>query len=119
MPDPHPFAIANSDPAAVEVIIAGAPYSYPPGYGMGSCAPHDATVGPTCANADGSVKADAPSWCSSNWCFVDPAACTGLAADSTEPAASSYFHRDGENAAFYCECSAVLACTALNTATVR
>jgi hypothetical protein len=103
MPDPHPFAMAGSDPATVSVTISGATVAYPPGYGIGACAPHDQLLGPSCANADGSVLDDAPSWCSSNWCFVDPDACTGLAADSTEPVASTYFHRDGEDAVFYCK----------------
>eukprot|EP01044_Picomonas_judraskeda_P019410 COSAG03_NODE_4089_length_1689_cov_1.454088_2_plen_377_part_00 len=108
MPDPHPFAIDASDPPMVTVTIGGESYPYPAGYGIGACAPHDQTQAPSCANADGSVKADAPSWCSSNWCFVDPAACTGLAADSTEPVESTYFHVDGQEATFYCECSADL-----------
>lgn len=102
MPDQHPYAVAGTNPPMVNVSIGGQFYNYPAGYGIGSCAPHDQVLGPTCANADGSVKADAPSWCSSNWCFVDPNACTGLDADSTEPVASTYFHRDGVPAEFHC-----------------
>jgi hypothetical protein len=98
MPEPHPFAIAGSDPAAVAVTIGGEQWSYPPGYGMNACAPHDQLTAPSCANADGSVLADAPSWCSSNWCFVDPATCTGVGDDV---APSSYFHVDGQDPTFY------------------
>jgi hypothetical protein len=96
-PDPHPFAIANSDPPQVTVTIAGAGVPYPAGYGMNACAPHDELLPPSCANDDGSVKTDAPSWCSSNWCFVDPANCAGVDA----PVESSYFHVDGQDATFY------------------
>jgi len=97
MPDPHPFAIAGSDPAAVAVTIGGELFNYPPGYGMTACAPHDQVLPPSCANADGSVMADAPSWCGSNWCFVDPNNCEGVA----EAVPSTYFHVDGQAATFY------------------
>ena len=64
---------------------------------MAACAPHDQVQAPSCANADGSVRADAPSWCASNWCFVDRDNCDGVA----EAAPSSYFHVDGQEATFY------------------
>ena len=57
------------------VTLEGADYAYPWGYGMGNCAPHDYDMAPYCADAQGIVLANAPSWCQSNWCFVDAANC--------------------------------------------
>ena len=106
-PVPHPFAIADSDPPTVTVTIGNTTFPYPAGYGMVACAPHDQLQAPSCANADGSVLDDAPSWCASNWCFVDPAACTGVG-DPPDVAPSSYFHVDGQDPTFhysYATCS--------------
>ena len=39
-------------------------------YGSGKCAAHDVSLPPSCAGDD------APTWCSSAWCWVDSAKCT-------------------------------------------
>ena len=78
-------------------------YEYVLGYGSGACAAHDATHAPYCSDANGTPLANAPDWCQSSWCWVDPANC--VLADENGNAisavASSYFHRDGEEAARY------------------
>ena len=93
-PVPHPYALDGEDAGSVGVSIGGAIVAYPTGYGMSACAPHDSVLGPSCADETGAPFADAAAWCSSNWCFVDPANCEGVDGDVT---ASSYFHRDGED----------------------
>ena len=62
-------------------------YPYPTSYGMDVCASHDQLLQPYCADADGFVLANAPDFCGSKWCFVDPNKCD-LAYDP-----SSYFHQ--------------------------
>ena len=93
-PVPHPYALDGEDAGSVGVSIGGEIVAYPTGYGRGACAPHDSVLGPSCADETGAPFPDAAAWCSSNWCFVDPASCEGVGGDVT---ASSYFHRDGED----------------------
>jgi len=78
------------------IITGGAEYTYPLYYGFGQCTDHDATLPPDCANDDGEPLSNAPDWCASEWCFVDPDTCTG-----TEVTASSYFSREGEDDVFF------------------
>ena len=49
----------------------------PPGafYGGDSCINHDEKLPTTCADDTGNPLADAPSWCSSAWCWVNPDNC--------------------------------------------
>ena len=79
-----PFMNTAGD--AFVVALGGADYEYPLGYGLGACGPHDAMEAPYCADATGAMLADAPGWCTSNWCFVDVDNCVGYTPDN-----SSYF----------------------------
>lgn len=95
----------NADGTYLEVPLGAnaTVYLYALGYGSGSCAAHDATHAPYCADANGAPLADAPDWCQSSWCWVDPDNCQ-LAEDDGTPipaVPSSYFHRDGQNASRY------------------
>mmetsp|Transcript_34317 Transcript_34317/g.90591 ORF Transcript_34317/g.90591 Transcript_34317/m.90591 type:complete len:554 (+) Transcript_34317:113-1774(+) len=56
---------------SVNVQHNGVKYCYPKDYGASQCRAWDYTLGPDCADASGNVKADAPDWCSAQWCFVD------------------------------------------------
>ena len=44
-------------------------------YGTESCAAHDTSLQPYCADAAGRPLADAPSWCANRWCWVDQNNC--------------------------------------------
>ncbi|CEM35380.1 unnamed protein product [Vitrella brassicaformis CCMP3155] len=50
-------------------------YRYPGDYGV-SCATHDRLLPPFCANAEGAVRSDAPTWCHDEWCWIDDNDCT-------------------------------------------
>ena len=51
----------------------------PAAYGLNSCAAHDLAT-PYCQpGPDGKPP---PSWCYSNWCYVDPEACMSLTSAS-------------------------------------
>ena len=91
-------ACVAGDNCAYTEFAAATVYPYPLGYGSGSCAPHDFELQPSCADANSQVLADAPSWCQSNWCWVDPDNCV---LDDAEAVASSYFHVDGQDASRY------------------
>jgi hypothetical protein len=85
----------NTDTGMLTLTLGGVDYPYPTSYGMDLCAPHDQLTPPSCADADGVALADAPDWCASRWCYVDPDNC-----DITfDP--SSYFHREGEDVVLY------------------
>eukprot|EP01043_Picozoa_sp_COSAG02_P021294 COSAG02_NODE_1079_length_14711_cov_86.326512_4_plen_507_part_00 len=96
-PPVEEFLIADGSPN--EGLLAARPdgetiIPYPTFYGK-YCGPHDATTEPYCAGATGDPLPDAPSWCSSSFCWVDPTNCdTGA-----EP--SSYFHVDGHEPVLY------------------
>ena len=49
----------------------------PPGafYGGDTCMNHDVNLPTTCADDTGKPLAEAPSWCSSAWCWVNPVNC--------------------------------------------
>ena len=77
---------------------------YPVEYGT-NCAAHDVETEPYCADATGAALTDdpttadtdesAPSWCTSEWCWIDPASC------DLDNDPSSYFHIDGVDATLY------------------
>ena len=109
LPDPHPWASGNAgkvnaettaakaadgDDAAVEQVLT----EYPEAYGFGSCSAHDAGKAPSC-----SVDSP-PSWCASEWCFVNPAC------DNDDTKLSSYFPSTDDNVSpsfSYAACGAV------------
>ena len=68
-------------------------HPYPTSYGT-NCATHDVATEPY-ADASGAPLADAADWCSSSWCWVDPANCD----IQSDP--SSYFHIDGQEAVLH------------------
>ena len=56
---------------------------YPASYGSSNCAAHDLPLTPECTRLD---EAERPSWCSKEWCYVDPANC------AMPNQATEYFH---------------------------
>ena len=81
----------TSYPAGVTLVggqpqatISGSVYSYPASYGLNACDSWDATLQPSCATLDGTGNFDPlanPDWCSTTWCYVDPANCNVGALD--------------------------------------
>ena len=67
---------------------------YPVSYGT-NCGAHDAATEPYCADSTGTALPDAASWCTSAWCWVDPANCD----IQSDP--SSYFHVEGQDAVLH------------------
>lgn len=61
------------------ITIDGVSYAYPPTYGLDQCFNHDERLPPFCdtLTADGESfdPLANPSWCVSNWCYVDPTNC--------------------------------------------
>lgn len=68
--------------------VTGVEYEYPQNYGLSECSTHDATMEPYCENTDADGNFDPfnnPTWCSSNWCYVDRDNC------NVETILSDYF----------------------------
>ena len=73
-------SIRESDPQHVPVVPKagcnmtrdGDGVCYPASYGSSNCAAHDLPLTPECTRLD---EAERPSWCSKEWCYVDPANC--------------------------------------------
>ena len=89
---------SSTDPVTLSPVgfgnATGTSVTYPTGYGMAACAPHDALLPPYCADGTGAALLDAPGWCTSNWCFVNVNECVGMQNADGSPAApdpSSYF----------------------------
>ena len=66
----YPDGAVLEDNGQIRVGINGlGEFDYPVGYGVGTCSQHDRHLAPSC---DG---INPPSWCSNNWCYVDPDNC--------------------------------------------
>ena len=66
----YPDGAVLEDNGQIRVGINGlGEFDYPVGYGIGTCSQHDRHLAPSC---DG---INPPSWCSNNWCYVDPDNC--------------------------------------------
>ena len=65
----YPDQAILEDSGQLRVSIDGSEFDYPIGYGIGSCSSHDRHLAPVC---DG---INPPSFCSDNWCYVDPDNC--------------------------------------------
>ena len=52
-------------------------------YGGDACMRHDQNLPPDCSDDKGNPLAGAPLWCKLKWCWVDPANCDVVSAEST------------------------------------
>ena len=69
------LGLDDEQDGTLPVTISGDVYYFPADYGIGECSPHDAGTPPYCDTlTDGEFDPLLnPSWCSSSWCYVDPA----------------------------------------------
>lgn len=93
----YPAAVDTNGDGTVSVRASGVVFAYPDNYGLSSCKDHDRLLEPFCNTTS------PPGWCSSAWCYVDPAACNMLSS------ASGFFNDQhvGANVEFsYAACGA-------------
>ena len=76
------YGVTYNEDGELDVVVTGRALQYPADYGIGECATHDASLPPDCDVLDAKTgdfdPLANPSWCSSSWCYVDPAACNVL-----------------------------------------